>query len=240
MTPPSPPPGRTPRSPTSPPCSASSTRADGRAVLRAAPPPPSGYSMISGYELAAQGLLRYFQTHGLLPGGDPWPVSLRGSGPGRWPSCSSRGWSTRSVCTTLEPCSRSSGPPSPPDLPSSGWCWARSWWGSGSYRSLRPCFGPLWRRTVSLVGLVVLGAAGLASAFSPTWPILAVLRGLAGVGAAMFFSPALGLIASYPPSRTARARDRVLQRGVQHRWRPGPFRGGRPRTVCSGRRPRWR
>ena len=48
-------------------------------------------------------------------------------------------------------------------------------------------------RTVSLVGLVVLGAAGLASAFSPTWPILAVLRGLAGVGAAMFFSPALGL-----------------------------------------------
>ncbi len=25
-------------------------------------------SMISGYELAAQGLLRYFQTHGLLPG----------------------------------------------------------------------------------------------------------------------------------------------------------------------------
>ncbi len=57
-------------------------------------------------------------------------------------------------------------------------------------------------RTVSLVGLVVLGAAGLASAFSPTWPILAVLRGLAGVGAAMFFSPALGLIASYfPPGR---------------------------------------
>jgi MFS family permease len=54
-------------------------------------------------------------------------------------------------------------------------------------------------RTVSLAGLLILGGAGLASAFSPTWPILALLRGIAGVGAALFFSPALGLIASYFP-----------------------------------------
>lgn len=55
-------------------------------------------------------------------------------------------------------------------------------------------------RTVSLLGLLVLGAGGLASAFAPTWPILALLRGIAGVGAALFFSPALGLIASYFPA----------------------------------------
>ena len=58
-------------------------------------------------------------------------------------------------------------------------------------------------RTVSLVGLVVLGAAGLASAFSPTWPILAVLRGLAGVGAAMLLAscPRTDRPATPPPGR---------------------------------------
>jgi len=57
-------------------------------------------------------------------------------------------------------------------------------------------------RRVSLSGLVVLGATGVLSAFAPTWPILAVIRFLGGVGAAFFFSPALSLIASYfPPGR---------------------------------------
>ncbi len=57
-------------------------------------------------------------------------------------------------------------------------------------------------RRVSLAGVAVLGVAGVASAFAPTWPILAVLRFVGGVGAAFFFSPALSLIASYfPPGR---------------------------------------
>ncbi len=55
-------------------------------------------------------------------------------------------------------------------------------------------------RTVSLLGLVILGAGGVASAFAPSWPVLALLRGIAGIGAALFFSPALGLIASYFPA----------------------------------------
>jgi MFS family permease len=55
-------------------------------------------------------------------------------------------------------------------------------------------------RPVSLAGLALLGGAGLASALAPTWPVLAILRGIAGIGAAMFFSPALGLIASYFPA----------------------------------------
>jgi predicted MFS family arabinose efflux permease len=57
-------------------------------------------------------------------------------------------------------------------------------------------FGP---RPVSLAGIAVLGASGLASAFAPSWPVLAILRFVAGAGAAFFFSPALGLIASYFP-----------------------------------------
>ena len=55
-------------------------------------------------------------------------------------------------------------------------------------------------RAVSLFGLVVLGAASLASAFSPNWETLAALRAVAGFGAAFFFAPALSLIASYFPA----------------------------------------
>jgi MFS family permease len=59
-------------------------------------------------------------------------------------------------------------------------------------------FGP---RPVSLGGIALLGLSGVASAFAPSWPVLALLRFAAGAGAAFFFSPALGLIASYfPPS----------------------------------------
>ncbi|MCI4324539.1 MAG: MFS transporter [Thermoplasmata archaeon] len=54
-------------------------------------------------------------------------------------------------------------------------------------------------RRVSLAGVAVFGLAGIASAFSPTWPDLAAIRFLGGVGAAFFFSPALSLIASYFP-----------------------------------------
>lgn len=55
-------------------------------------------------------------------------------------------------------------------------------------------------RNVSLWGVAAMGAATLASGFSPTWPVLAATRFLAGVGAAFFFAPALGLIASYFPA----------------------------------------
>jgi predicted MFS family arabinose efflux permease len=55
-------------------------------------------------------------------------------------------------------------------------------------------------RRVSLVGIAVLGFSGVACAFAPSWPILALLRFVAGVGAAGFFSPALSLIASYFPA----------------------------------------
>jgi len=54
-------------------------------------------------------------------------------------------------------------------------------------------------RRVSLAGVAVFGAAGVASAFAPSWEVLAMLRFAGGVGAAFFFSPALSLIASYFP-----------------------------------------
>lgn len=54
-------------------------------------------------------------------------------------------------------------------------------------------------RRTALMGLVVMGVASLASAASSTILELAVLRFLAGVGAAFFFSPALSLVASYFP-----------------------------------------
>ncbi len=55
-------------------------------------------------------------------------------------------------------------------------------------------------RTISLLALASMGAFSLASAASPSWPVLAALRFGAGAGAAFFFAPALGLVASYYPS----------------------------------------
>jgi predicted MFS family arabinose efflux permease len=55
---------------------------------------------------------------------------------------------------------------------------------------------------VSLAALAVMGAFALASAFSPNWYVLAALRFGAGAGAAFFFAPALGLVASYYPVGT--------------------------------------
>lgn len=55
-------------------------------------------------------------------------------------------------------------------------------------------------RNVSLTALAVMGAFALASGFSPNWIVLAVLRFGTGVGAAFFFAPALGLIASFYPA----------------------------------------
>ena len=55
-------------------------------------------------------------------------------------------------------------------------------------------------RRVCLVALAVMGAFALASAFSPNWMVLAGLRFGAGAGAAFFFAPALGLVASYYPA----------------------------------------
>ncbi|HEV2520695.1 MAG TPA: MFS transporter [Thermoplasmata archaeon] len=57
-------------------------------------------------------------------------------------------------------------------------------------------YGP---RGVSLAGVALFGLAGVASAFSPNWQILAILRFVGGIGAAFFFAPALSLIASYFP-----------------------------------------
>ena len=54
-------------------------------------------------------------------------------------------------------------------------------------------------RAVALSGAALLGAASIASGFAPTFASLVVLRGLAGVGAALFFSPAIGLIGSLYP-----------------------------------------
>ena len=55
-------------------------------------------------------------------------------------------------------------------------------------------------RTTSIVALGVMGAFALASAASPNWIVLALLRFGAGGGAAFFFAPALGLVSAYYPS----------------------------------------
>ncbi len=54
-------------------------------------------------------------------------------------------------------------------------------------------------RTVSIAALAIMGVFCLASAFSPDWIVLAILRFGAGAGAAFFFAPALGLVTSYYP-----------------------------------------
>jgi len=55
-------------------------------------------------------------------------------------------------------------------------------------------------RTTSIFALALMGSFSLASAFSPDWILLAVLRFGAGAGAAFFFAPALGLVSSYYPT----------------------------------------
>jgi predicted MFS family arabinose efflux permease len=55
-------------------------------------------------------------------------------------------------------------------------------------------------RRVSILALALMGAFCLASAFSPNWIVLALLRFGAGAGAAFFFAPALGLVSSYYPA----------------------------------------
>jgi MFS family permease len=55
-------------------------------------------------------------------------------------------------------------------------------------------------RSVSVGALAVMGVFGVASAFSPSWVVLAALRFGVGAGAAFFFAPALGLVASYYPT----------------------------------------
>ena len=54
-------------------------------------------------------------------------------------------------------------------------------------------------RNVSVGALAAMAIFGIASAFSPNWEALAALRFGAGAGAAFFFAPALGLVASYFP-----------------------------------------
>jgi len=55
-------------------------------------------------------------------------------------------------------------------------------------------------RAVSLVGVGILAVSGAACGAAPSFPVLLSLRLVAGVGAALFFSPAIGLVASlFPP-----------------------------------------
>ncbi len=54
-------------------------------------------------------------------------------------------------------------------------------------------------RTLSLAGAGLLGAASLACGFAPSFLALLALRAAAGTGAALFFSPAIGLVAGLYP-----------------------------------------
>jgi predicted MFS family arabinose efflux permease len=57
-------------------------------------------------------------------------------------------------------------------------------------------------RSVSLAGVGLLAVSGAACGAAPSFAVLFVLRLVAGVGAALFFSPAIGLVASlYPAGR---------------------------------------
>ena len=57
-------------------------------------------------------------------------------------------------------------------------------------------------RAISLAGVATLAVSTVASAFAPSFALLLATRLVGGVGAALFFSPAIGLVASlYPPGR---------------------------------------
>lgn len=54
-------------------------------------------------------------------------------------------------------------------------------------------------RAVALWGAMILALASIASAFAPSFAFLVGMRVLAGAGAALFFSPAIGLVGSLFP-----------------------------------------
>ncbi len=54
-------------------------------------------------------------------------------------------------------------------------------------------------RAVSLWGTTLIGAGAIASGFAPSFAALVAVRAATGVGAALFFSPALGLVGSLYP-----------------------------------------
>lgn len=54
-------------------------------------------------------------------------------------------------------------------------------------------------RSVALWGAALLGVASIASALAPSFAVLVATRVLAGAGAALFFSPAIGLVGSLFP-----------------------------------------
>jgi ACDE family multidrug resistance protein len=57
-------------------------------------------------------------------------------------------------------------------------------------------------RLVSLAGTGLLAVGSLGGAFAPNFPALLALRLVSGIGAGLFFSPAIGLVASlYPEGR---------------------------------------
>ena len=57
-------------------------------------------------------------------------------------------------------------------------------------------------RSISLAGVGLLAVSTVGGAFAPTFVTVVVARLVAGIGAALFFSPAIGLVASlYPPGR---------------------------------------
>lgn len=55
-------------------------------------------------------------------------------------------------------------------------------------------------RSVSLAGVALLAVSAAACGVAPSFPVLFALRLVAGVGAGLFFSPAIGLVASLYPS----------------------------------------
>jgi predicted MFS family arabinose efflux permease len=84
-----------------------------------------------------------------------------------------------------------------------GWLVAAFLVGAGAFQVPAGLLARRWgTRAVSLLGAGVLGAASLASAFAPTFGALLVLRAVGGVGAGLFFSPAIVLVASLYPEGT--------------------------------------
>jgi len=60
-------------------------------------------------------------------------------------------------------------------------------------------------RAMSTLGAVWVGVSSIAAAMAPTFPLLVILRGIGGIGSALFFASLLSfLLRSTPPNRTGR------------------------------------
>src|SRR5438128_11487648 len=81
------------------------------------------------------------------------------------------------------------------DLPSQGLLTSSFLLGAGIFQIPAGIVSARWGpKNTSQLGMLILSLSGIGEGLSPNFPVLVVFRFLLGVGAALFFAPAIGIL----------------------------------------------